>query len=307
VETNKDKFFGFIYLLISLMIISSCSSGGGSTKPVNDWEEQNLKGKVKSIKESSNRVEVKFGEFIKGEEGLNGGDAFVSYRKFNNQGNLIEEHYTNKDFELIDKKYFSYGDNGELYSIEKKGVYAKNHSIEYYHYDETNKLKVRKSEYPNHNFEDIDSLHYNSDGLLIADNSYRIDADGSISLSSKKVNSYDGNDNLIETKMYFSNGELAFEVKNEYEGGRQIKRIHINYYHNMLSTLLFDKNNLLSERTEQGIRNKKLKLDEDNLILKNKWIYKYEFDAQENWIKQYHYEENAENPSYVVEREIEYY
>ncbi len=301
----KYMFLGVIYLLISLILISSCSSGGGSTKPANDWEKLNLKGKVKSIKESSNKVEVKFGEFIKGEKSLNVGDYFVSYREFNKQGNLVEEHYADSDFELIEKKHYSYDDNGEVRSIEKKGVYAKSHSIENYLYDETNKLKVRKSEYPNYSFEDIDSLYYNSDGLCIAENSYRTNAEGSISLSSKKVNSYDQNNNLVESKTYYSNGELAFDEKNTYERGVLIK--HKFIFDDELTTLSYDQNHLPLSRKEYRIRNKKLKLDEDNLVLKNQWIYKYELDDQENWIKQYHYEENAENPAYLVEREIEYY
>lgn len=305
-EKMKIRFTAAIYQLILLMIISSCTSVGGSTKPANDWEKQNLKGKVKSITETSNKVEIKFGEFVKGEKSLNVGDYFVSYREFNNQGNLVEEHYTDSDFELIEKKHYSYDDNGELHSIEKKGVaYAKNHSIENYHYNESKELVFRKTEYPKYDFEDIDSLYYNSDGLLIAENSYRTENDELLSLSSKKVNSYDEKENLIEMKIYYSDGELAYEEKNTYAGGVLTKSRYI--HGDNLTTVTYEKNSLLSERTEHRILNKKLKLSEDNLVLKDNWIYTYEFDNQKNWIKQYHYKENAENPSYVVEREIEYY
>ena len=84
-----------VFLLIALLCLCSCFNRSKYT----DWEEFELNGSVKSIKEMSYKAEQKLGEITKGEKGRTDGERNYE-RKFNQQGFLIEGEYYYEDVNL---------------------------------------------------------------------------------------------------------------------------------------------------------------------------------------------------------------
>ncbi|MFJ1435169.1 hypothetical protein ACILFN_07460, partial [Capnocytophaga canimorsus] len=182
---------------IILLVITAISLiGCNLNKENNDWKRDNLKGKVKSVRETPYYVVEKFGEIQKGRI-----KSFITSYIYNEQGNLIEDNRYNSDGSLSRKTACKYDTNGNR--IEEN----------WYNSDGSLSWKT--------------AFKYDTNGNLIEANSYNSDG----SLSGKTACKYDTNGNLIEANGYNSDGSLyATDIYTyEYDKyGNWVKRIMYN-------------------------------------------------------------------------------
>ena len=165
----------------------------GQSKKKNDLTEENLKGKVKSIKETTYEAVDKFGQIEKGN---------VFYDRFsllfnspftiiyNEKGNKIEKNYYNSDGSLKSKTTYKY---------DKKG-----NNIEENTYDSDSRLNFKAT------------YKYNEKGNIIEKNYY--DSDGRLNF--KATYKYDKKGNNIEYNICYSDGSLdktTYKYKYEYD------------------------------------------------------------------------------------------
>ena len=147
----------------------------------NDLTEENLKGKVKSIKETTYKAVDKFGQIEKG-------DVLNNYFNiYNEKGNKIEDNSYDSDGSLNSKTTYKY---------DKKG-----NKIEENIYDSNGKF-VRKTTYK-----------YDKKGNIIEEKSYYPDG----SLIYKNTYKYDEKGNMIEENWYESDGSLYEKHTYKYE------------------------------------------------------------------------------------------
>ena len=151
----------------------------------NDLTEENLKGKVKSIKETLYEAVDKFGQIEKGNVLY---DAFTfPFTIYDEKGNNIEENHYDSDGRLS-YKY--------IYKYDKKG-----NNIEENHYDSDGRLDSKYI------------YKYDEKGNKIEENRY--DSNGR--LSQKTTYKYDEKGNTIEKNDYDSDGRPAENYSYKYE------------------------------------------------------------------------------------------
>ena len=90
-----------ILAILSVLRLVSCKQ----SEKKNDLTEENLKGKVKSIKETPYEAVDKFGQIEKGNVLYDDGTSFTIY---NEKGNIIEENYHNSNGRLYEKHTYKY-------------------------------------------------------------------------------------------------------------------------------------------------------------------------------------------------------
>ncbi len=191
----------------------------GQSKKKNDLTEENLKGKVKSIKETTYEAVDKFGQIEKGN---------VFYDRFsllfnspftiiyNEKGNKIEKNYYNSDGSLKSKTTYKYDEKGNnieenIYgsdgSLKSKTTYKydkKGNNIEENTYDSDSRLNFKAT------------YKYNEKGNIIEKNYY--DSDGRLNF--KATYKYDKKGNNIEYNICYSDGSLdktTYKYKYEYD------------------------------------------------------------------------------------------
>ena len=130
-----------ILAILSVLRLVSCKQ----SEKKNDLTEENLKGKVKSIKETPYEAVDKFGQIEKGNVLYDDGTSFTIY---NEKGNIIEENYYDSDGNLSSKDTYEYDENGN--NIEKNN-YDSNGKLDSkytYEYDKNNNW-TQRIEYKN--------------------------------------------------------------------------------------------------------------------------------------------------------------
>lgn len=150
-----------ILAILSVLCLASYGQLEKKSEKKNDLTEENLKGKVKSIKENTYEAVEKFGQIEKG-DALYDDDAFP-FTIYNEKGNKIEENHYDSDGSL-DKKYtYKYDKNNNL--IEENHYYSDGilYSKNTYKYDE--------------NGNKIEENWYNSDGSLYEKHTYKYEYD----------------------------------------------------------------------------------------------------------------------------------
>ena len=196
-------------ILATLSVLSLVSYGQLEKKSEkkNDLTEENLKGKVKSIKETTYKAVDKFGQIEKG-------DVLNNYFNiYNEKGNKIEDNFYDSDGNLSSKDTYEYDEKGN--KIEKN-VYDSNgrfHSKYTYKYDEKGNM--------------IEDNVYDSNGRLYFKKTYKYDEKGNKieenwynsdgRLHSKYTYKYDEKGNNIEENYYNSNGRLYEKHTYKYE------------------------------------------------------------------------------------------
>ena len=299
------RIFTVIYQLILLMIISACTSGTRSSTPTNDWEKQHFKGKVKSITETSFEVEEKFGEYVKGQrDGIH--DQYDELNlQFNTDGNLIQELriYLSGS---ASKRVFVFDNQHRC--IEERFSYIKRNEESYRdqfsvknYYDDYGNVILKDNYSSDGKITEIDTLYYNKDGNLIEIKAFDTDGD----MGGKVLYKYTTDGKKSEEAVYSSDGSLLSKQSTDYDGGLKIKDSYQQNNHYQI--MVYDQSQQIVERSTYKILNKDNVLNEDNLKLTSSWMFQYEYDEHGNWINQYQYQEDEKNPTYVVEREIEYY
>ena len=105
-----------ILATLSVLCLVSCNQLEKKTEKKNDLTEENLKGKVKSIKETPYDAIEKFGQLEKGDVSYS---VFFpsSFTIYNEKGNKIEVNGYNPDGSLYSKTTYKYDEKGN--KIEK--------------------------------------------------------------------------------------------------------------------------------------------------------------------------------------------
>ena len=193
-----------ILAILSVLRLVSCKQ----SEKKNDLTEENLKGKVKSIKETPYEAVDKFGQIEKGNVLYD--DFIFPFTIYDEKGNKIEEYHYDEDGNLSSKDTYEYDEKGN--NIERnwydsdgrlgyKLIYKYNEKgniIEENYYDSNGSLSYKTT------------YKYDKKGNKIEDNSY--DSDGS--LNSKTTYKYDEKGNMIE---YNTDGRFGEKYTYKYE------------------------------------------------------------------------------------------
>ena len=330
-KTLKMKSKLFLILLFPILIF-----GCSKLKAENDLDNENLKGKVKSIKYTAYKASEKFGEIEKGE--------IISFFKneetfYNKAGFITEKVKFNEDFTVRATKKISYN---EKYKPTEENYYDNNNQL----------LGKTKYQY-------VDTLinqenTYNSNGKLIRKIKYQYDknnnaikeetTDSTGNQSKLFLYEYDQNKNLLETKSY-SEGKLLSSVKFIYDKkGRKIEFYRKNHFYNneeeketykydekgnllqqdnytnnsLLSSIFYsydENNNLINEKRtcfEIGVAwcpsyEKQYSYDKNNNLIEEKSENnkeEYIYDDNGNWTQRINMTDNI---PHLIERIITYY
>ena len=170
-----------ILAILSVLRLVSCKQ----SEKKNDLTEENLKGKVKSIKETLYEAVDKFGQIEKGNVLY---DAFTfPFTIYDEKGNKIEENDYDSDGRLDSKTTYKYDEKGNI--------------IEENDYDSDGRLDSKYI------------YKYDEKGNKIEENRY--DSNGR--LSQKTTYKYDEKGNTIEKNDYDSDGRPAENYSYKYE------------------------------------------------------------------------------------------
>lgn len=251
----------------------------------NDLSTENLKGKVKYLKETKNKAIEKFGEIEKGEL------ISKSTYGFDINGYKTEHNELFANDEIFRKIIYRY--NEKHYLIKDSSYFPNINAfdrINTYVYDDNDNLMEK-----NVFFKKSDSLEYrwiykyNKKGYLEEINVY--DYEGGLAL--KLTYKYDWWGNRKEEKEFSYDGDLLDSYTYKYDWkGKLTKKILIKADNNC--TFSYDKNGDLNE-INPGYHNN----------TKGKLSMKYEYDNFGNWIKMVTFWEDI--PVKISERKIEYY
>lgn len=332
-----------IILLIGLLIFSSCSVKSQK----NDLESLNLKGNVKSVKETTYEAIEEFSEIIKGKrKAIVLGVPLDSYITFNSDGNIIENNKFYSDGSLGFRETFKYDGNTteKTYLNTSRGEIRKELSV----YDDKRNLVERKDISENkvinvykykYNYDNqgnithiyieegnlFENYKYNSKGKLLE--MLRFSPSGHI--ITKFTCKYYENGNLLETEeLSYSDDSVIYSQKTEKYGINGKISMYIQTYKGILDYKIkyrYNEKGSIVERLEY-----KLDLEngsnEEFLDINEKYIY----DSSNNLIKKmttyndssnstekFKYDKNGNwvekilfsnnTPEYIVERHIVYY
>jgi len=284
-----SKMKSNIRIVVIIFFIPNFISSCGNLN--NDLHDYNLKGKVKSVRETSYKAIDRFGEIQKGDI-IDEFSLFSNYYVlYNNRGNILTEIEYDLDGSIDNKSTYSYDKNNRVLEI----IWLNN--------DGSQDRWISK--YDEHGYL-VEDKWYEDDGSLYLKYQYVNDNNGNIlstscyaadgTLKSKFIKKYDQKNNLLEHKEYNSLGEIILEQQNRYDkSGNRIEKIYKRSdFYNMSLSSYDDKNNVIEE----------IDYSSDGKV-KEKRTYSYEYDKKNNWTTKIHYRNG--NPLYIIEREIMYY
>ena len=239
-----------ILATLSVLCLVSCNQLEKKTEKKNDLTEENLKGKVKSIKETPYDAIEKFGQLEKGDVSYS---VFFpsSFTIYNEKGNKIEVNGYNPDGSLYSKTTYKYDEKGN--KIEKN-TYKYDGSLNYkttYKYDEKGNKIEKNNYYYSGRLDSKTTYKYDEKGNNIEENIYYYDGYGY-----KTTYKYDEKGNKIEKNIDGSVDRLGYKYTYKYdEKGNTIEQ-NI-YYH--------------GSRPAEN------------------YSYKYEYDKNNNWTQEIEY------------------
>ncbi len=332
-----------IILLIGLLIFSSCSVKSQK----NDLESLNLKGNVKSVKETSYEAIEELSEIIKGKRGaMVLGVPLDSYITFNSEGNITEHNKFYSDGSLGFRETFKYDGNTteKTYLNISQGYITKEVCI----YDDKRNLIERKNISDNevinfvnkykHNYDNqgnithtyfegylSDSYKYNSKGKLIEN--FCFNSTGGI-VSKITCKYYDNGNYLEREELSYSDDSVIYSQKTEKYGINGKMSMYIQTYKGKLDYKIkyrYNEKGSIVERLEYRLDqengsneeflalNEKYKYDSRNNLIEKVTTYA----DSSNGTEKFKYDKNgnwvekisfsADIPEYIVERNIVYY
>jgi len=340
-KMKKNTLVG-ILAAISLTI-SSCAND----KSDNYQSDNNLKGKVKSIKTLTYHANYKFGEIKKGNRGSKAPDGNDDYLIFNGKGKEVECREYDSYGSLKTKTLYEYDDKGNRIELneytsngllERKVKYKyddKGNNTEVIVYDSDGNFKLRLTNKYNEQLKteycEYDSLgklcfkttmKYDDKGNMIEHGQYRSDIDS----YSKSFTEYefDKNGNKVVEKNIDSDGENISRQTFEYDKkGNLIERkiyhrnerlyvkIRMDYDDNgnEIESRMYDSDEILYSKSTSVYDNK------GNIISSKTWDRNFK-DIWE-WAKTIDYDEKGnwireisfinQIPDFITEREIKYF
>ncbi len=315
--------YKFILNMIALFFFTSCTEN----KIENNLTEENLKGKVKSVKEVSYDAIEKFGEVAKGRV-LNWGRE-NKQMIYSEKGSKIEENHFNSKGELEWKYMYKYDekDNQIEESVyDSKGELVRKNTFKY---DEKNN-KIEENGYNSNRelvYGYIYTYKYDNKGNQVECKQNKHNSEGQLEpkmWTKLLIYKYDEKGNLIEEKECNYNGELC--NKNTYKYDKKRNKIEEQIYNfvgelNYKYNYKYDERGNLKEKKEINSEGKIVKStykhdEKGNLLQENfydfneeldsKYTYKYKYDKKGNWIERIKYT-ITDFPNEITEREIEYY
>ena len=282
----RKIFFAFILT----SFISSYSQTMGQD---NDILKLNLKGNIKQIKQFTYVAIERFGVIQKGE--LQPNIFFPENQNiilvFDNNGYINERQNFDKAGIYSSKTEFNYNEQKIIISaIEYNSKGRINYSLKSIYDAEKMTVKSIKNYSTDYSVQTID--YYDNSYSKIKSDWYRENG----KLSSRTIFKYDKKGNIIEENIYTADGKLYEKTQNVFnKEGYKIEKITSDKSDQRNDYLKYDDfGNIIEEYS-----NKKG-------ILVNKYIYKYKFDSQNNWIERVSYV-NGELPVDFTERNIDYY
>jgi hypothetical protein len=326
---NQWKIYYSITLIIALLTLgfNACNNPPKD----NDWVKYNLKGKVKSISDSTYTAVLRFGEIEKDRLLLYEpnlyffGDSLSPDENkeiiFNSSGKAIEVNtykYFDSAYKKINYSLYKYDENGRMIEVLKSFILPRTGGV-----DPITKIFKTTFKY-NENGREIESYKkitdiehvlykttsiYNKNGYLVEKNYFLKDT-----LNRKDKYKYDENGHKIEFAQYNSDGSLKELTRTTYNDNGKDETFFDESY-NKISNVKYDKyakvleikSNKLTIKYEydnQGNLIQNLYYTNNN-ILKDKVSYQYKYDKKNNWVKKISFKKNKpENTTY---RRIEYY
>ncbi len=196
------------------------------------------------------------------------GDKVAKFTdKFNENGSKIESSYSYMNY-VVSRQKYNYDESGKLVEIGNYNVYNDLTSKTTFNYTEDGKK--------------LEKLYFNEDGEIKATTTYKYDGR---ELIEESQSTNDGKNYLTKYNVNDDVKGIAGEIS-YYEQGR-LKRIRKHDYAGNLVELIVNK-------------------DVDELtILEEVSNYSYEYNKQNDWIKQVEFKNGT--PSAISIREISYY
>lgn len=273
------KGMPFCLILFCFFIIQVCDAQSG-----NDLIKQNLKGKVKSLKEWEYQGSFKKGEIIAGQL------YFVHTYEYNRDGwELVEKNYGEKDILYTDTFIYADGILKEKKQNNKSGLlefrwifdYDKGGNLIEENFDDPSDFKQSgKYIYKHTKDKQAEKFCFNHQGDLTLKNKYL----------------YDRNNNIIESKLYTNKDSLLlFEIMRYNDNNNKIEDIgNINGKLEKYTYKYDIDGNQTEECNYKG----------DTIFEKKTFKYS-DFDKIGNWLKKITFSHNV--LMYIAIREIEYY
>lgn len=261
-----------------------------------------LKGKVKSVKQTSYKAEDSSGVIRMGIK-KNASLGVTVNSNFNilfdDKGRIIKEKYYKTSGELEITSNHSYN-NTYMEETDESDLNGKIQIHRSYKYNSKGE-KIESSSFliydDGGNFNNKMIFTYNDKGNLIGWDVYT--TKNKINLQRKSIYKYDDKGNQIENNMYTSKGIPAGKETYKYdEIGNITEQI---YYNNDCKTI---EKKLVFKYDKEGNVILKEQYQPTDKISK-KWVYKYKYDKNNNWIERVDFEN--ENAMFILERELEYF
>ena len=271
-----------IFFLLSLMALVACESKSSKT----DWDKQNLKGKVKSIKETPYEAIGYSGEYHKKNLAPRG---FANNEfSFDETGKLLKEISYNKNGGVLNVYTYNYDNKGLLLSkdtydskgnLEEKSVYKhdlQGNITEENSYNTNGKLKSNNYYIYRYNEKGNQVERYVFVYATDEEGNFSFDENGTakIEIIYKEENSYDQKGNKIKSTiqdLFLGKTEISYEYDNR---GNLVRKIEAG-----------------------GVLDGK-----ENVTCK------YKFDSKGNWIEMTKtITSQGHSKNLIIERNIEYY
>jgi hypothetical protein len=200
---------------ISLTSLFYCQNSPIHVK--NGWEEENLKGKVKSYTESKYGAEDRFGKIQKK-------NLYAKYtNKYDDKGNKIEKSLYNRAGSLDSKETYKYDYDDKGNKI-KVNIYDAEGDLSLWSVKCTNKYDDKGNLIEQNVYNAVSGILYRVETYKYDDKGYMIEKN----IGDKCTNKYDDKGNLIEQNVYNVDGTLDDKYTYKYDDkGNEIER---NFY-----------------------------------------------------------------------------
>lgn len=282
------------FLLASSLIFLSCNNTINSQQHKNDWQEEKLKGRVKSIRHIEYGASMKNGNITKDniifdEYSLNEYNQETNYLiMFNHDGNITKKNHYKPNGNI--RSQFSYKYDNRRNKIEEHFREDDYFRINYYSFNSKNQLIRFKSEQTLHSISYDDkhktSIEKNKDGDY------------------KFLTQYDDDGKIIETKEIQDYNTIISITRYKYDNrGNNIEKHIMGDPHVISYKDIYEYDN-----NDNPIKEKRITVDIEgitNISYEVNYIYKY--DKYNNWIQRISYSDDCPYPCTLTERSIEYY
>lgn len=260
-------------------------------KTKNDLTELKLKGKIKSLSETTFKAIDKFGIIQKGDMIF----PYKSFTLFNVKGNEIEKDGYN----------ILYGNGKQTYKCDDDGNHIEWNTynsdgilVQKYTYKIDNKGNVIEGNCykPDGSFSRKYSNKYDDKGNNIEENHYGPDG----SLYGKVTYKYNDKGNNIEQNWYMSDGSLTEKLIYKYDNmGNNIEEYSYKSDGSLNKKQTYKYDNK-GNKIEFNLYNTEGSLDNTSIF-----TFNYNYDINGNWIKKTEFINGI--PQKIIEREIKYY